>query len=649
MPTATGRGETIVDCKDLDGLRGIASLWIMIFHFFVYASPLIDFQGATLMPLFFLLSGFSLAIGYSGKLPACPSPSSSSSSSSSFLSFTRSSSIAFSPLPSQLHHEIIFKGCIDYDEEFHSEGEEVTEKEEEERGEEVGSELDSEIRNPLIPSSCSPVPLITTATAPSSPIPQKLPQQDANDDVGDIEMGKEGKEGHGPEGKMGFVSLKKFYFNRFIRILPVYYISLIFAIPLTYAGYTNINPSHSSPSSSSFLIGSYIQSFLPTTTWTAFLFGAPFNEPGWTIATLLYFYCQFPSLLPYYERQSDENLLKVIYWSFWCQVGLGLVLFLIGFLAISPMIGFWLSTAWPLSRMGVFIMGMNAGILCVRYARKEKESQRREERRQRRKMKKLRRKNRRKEKRHKERQEENKDEEVQVETKTIDGRLEHHYDSDLNQTDSLLPSQQHPSEAPLVVMPWFHSSGSFIPSEWFLGQCILTLPTDHQTSWKYAVYNQSLSLVLGTLFLMFFNSVGIYLGGNIWFQFFNVFAQLEVIVGLTQLKGNSSASKVLRHPIILWFGELSMSLYLIHWPCIFYACWIYHGSSITYPMSMNCQADYPGNENLEKRHFCQRQLDDWNEARTSQFWFIPILIPIAILLAAGLYYFVEEPIRKYFK
>jgi peptidoglycan/LPS O-acetylase OafA/YrhL len=48
-----------------EGLRGAAAVWIMIFHCFrAYRGSDIDFQGSSLMPLFFLLTGFTLAIVY---------------------------------------------------------------------------------------------------------------------------------------------------------------------------------------------------------------------------------------------------------------------------------------------------------------------------------------------------------------------------------------------------------------------------------------------------------------------------------------------------------------------------------------------------------------------------------------------------------
>lgn len=47
-----------------EGLRGAAACWVMLFHCFLRSTDPIDFQGSSLMPLFFLLSGFTLAIVY---------------------------------------------------------------------------------------------------------------------------------------------------------------------------------------------------------------------------------------------------------------------------------------------------------------------------------------------------------------------------------------------------------------------------------------------------------------------------------------------------------------------------------------------------------------------------------------------------------
>lgn len=49
-------------------LRGAAAIWIVVFHCFIFDKNPFDLQDSSLMSLFFLISGFSLTIGYSIRL-----------------------------------------------------------------------------------------------------------------------------------------------------------------------------------------------------------------------------------------------------------------------------------------------------------------------------------------------------------------------------------------------------------------------------------------------------------------------------------------------------------------------------------------------------------------------------------------------------
>jgi len=55
-----------VNMESHNGLRGLCTLWIMLFHCLIYGSygDYINLMGSTIMPIFFLLSGFSLTIIY---------------------------------------------------------------------------------------------------------------------------------------------------------------------------------------------------------------------------------------------------------------------------------------------------------------------------------------------------------------------------------------------------------------------------------------------------------------------------------------------------------------------------------------------------------------------------------------------------------
>lgn len=63
-PAVSYASMTKIDLTDHGGLRGLLSIWIVVFHCLIFDKHPIDVQGSSLMPFFFLLSGFSLTIGY---------------------------------------------------------------------------------------------------------------------------------------------------------------------------------------------------------------------------------------------------------------------------------------------------------------------------------------------------------------------------------------------------------------------------------------------------------------------------------------------------------------------------------------------------------------------------------------------------------
>jgi peptidoglycan/LPS O-acetylase OafA/YrhL len=71
--------------------------------------------------------------------------------------------------------------------------------------------------------------------------------------------------------------------------------------------------------------------------------------------------------------------------------------------------------------------------------------------------------------------------------------------------------------------------------------------------------------------------------GSVWLQAAVPYGQLEIIVAFTRDNGQSLASKAMRTPLSLWLGELSMSIYLVHYLVIRYLCWAITGHSIAIP------------------------------------------------------------------
>lgn len=476
---------------DHDGLRGIAALWIVVFHSCYYSRlNNINFQGSTLMPLFFLLSGFSMTIGYHDRL--------------------FSHSLRSSP------------NC---------------------RGAN-GSE-----GNVLIE------------------------MKTGNDAAMEEEKNNQTTPQLSPIGK--------YFYNRIIRVIPVYFICTCEAIPPTLYGYGNLDPKDSFS-----MISSFVQSFIPTSTWTLFLAGIPLDGPGWTIATLYFFWLCFPWLLKHYMQKSDDELLTSIVRCFFTQLLIIVILFPLLLIIGYESLAFWVPTAFPPCRLPVFIMGMNAGLLCVRHAGSEK-------------------------------------------------------------------------------IPWFSQSGTFIPWHfWYWGGCTCCsgghkpvnavdaeagsthcpspiVQISYDVNFNQTCFQQAIKLLCITLLWTILTATIGDISSNAWFQGLNVFAQLDLIVGLARVGGRSLCSKVLRHPVVLWYGELSMALYLVHEPLIYYFCWFQNGlRTLNWPANQTCDT----NDSQ-----CQDELNHFTHLRRMEPWGIAIILPIATVLACLLYYGVEEPIRKNFK
>ena len=84
---------------------------------------------------------------------------------------------------------------------------------------------------------------------------------------------------------------KEFLFGRVTRILPVYYFTLLFAIPLIPLGHSYFPPSDYYP-----VFGGTFAAFFLIQTWILIFEFVPStpNGPSWTVSTLSFFYLLFP-------------------------------------------------------------------------------------------------------------------------------------------------------------------------------------------------------------------------------------------------------------------------------------------------------------------------------------------------------------------
>ena len=109
---------------------------------------------------------------------------------------------------------------------------------------------------------------------------------------------------------------------------------------------------------------------------------------------------------------------------------------------------------------------------------------------------------------------------------------------------------------------------------------------------------------------------------GIGFQFSLCHTQLMVIIGLCLDGGRSIATKIFNTKTMQFFGRISMSLYLVHEPIIFYIRFFFYGVW----------------------HW-----EDSEGSPNSPTWTIPIHIIISLIFASLITLFIEEPARKLLK
>ncbi len=93
--------------------------------------------------------------------------------------------------------------------------------------------------------------------------------------------------------------VKHYYRNRFARIAPVYYVVMLFALPLAVFGRSWVSPAD---------IGWVFATNIFAVQMWASLPPLSFAGPAWTISTLVFFYLVFPWLLRWHQKQTDRSL-----------------------------------------------------------------------------------------------------------------------------------------------------------------------------------------------------------------------------------------------------------------------------------------------------------------------------------------------------
>lgn len=119
--------------------------------------------------------------------------------------------------------------------------------------------------------------------------------------------------------------------------------------------------------------------------------------------------------------------------------------------------------------------------------------------------------------------------------------------------------------------------------------------------------------------------------------------QLNILLALTRDGRLSLASKALGTRLAQWLGEVSMDVYLVHWPIIAYTALALHGSH-RFETLLNCYGVMDQREADPERY--DECLQAIAEAKRFPAWGIGIILPLSLVAGELLYRYVNEPARK---
>jgi len=189
-----------------------------------------------------------------------------------------------------------------------------------------------------------------------------------------------------------------YYKARFARVMPGYYLSNLAALPLLWMGFGPFDPADTKS-----LVGSTITNLIPVNTlfncqlppWpygkkfdssdpSTFGMQSPLllksiNGPAWTIGAMIWFWFLFPSTIVRVQRWNDTALyigIGICYWvqqllihvCFWFMEKNELGNNLNHWMMAPGDVAFNFAALNPISRLPVFLMGVLAGMLCIRHA-----------------------------------------------------------------------------------------------------------------------------------------------------------------------------------------------------------------------------------------------------------------------------------------
>ena len=149
---------------------------------------------------------------------------------------------------------------------------------------------------------------------------------------------------------------RKFYINRFARLLPVYYLTNIISMPQVPgpAAFAAGNDCDESGYWAD-LAGRLTLTAFGLTSWTGNAVSPP-NGVTWTISTMSFFYIVFPDVLPRMQRYTDDQLKFRITAMYWVQAVIFTMVLSLGLEWYFP------ARCYPPRAFMVFAMGCMAAL-----------------------------------------------------------------------------------------------------------------------------------------------------------------------------------------------------------------------------------------------------------------------------------------------
>jgi peptidoglycan/LPS O-acetylase OafA/YrhL len=373
-------------------------------------------------------------------------------------------------------------------------------------------------------------------------------------------------------------SLRSFYQNRLVRVVPVYLLtSFGLAMPLGMMGWGD-----SAPNSDTFF-ASIGTTLTFTSTLFIFILGSPLDGPAWTVQTFIWLWLVFPWAMRSTRKKRSEELASGLTTLYWVQ----LVVLFLAFYVLAPFLTFWpafaAATMHPITRYPLFLMGIYAGELLKRAS--------------------------------------------------TDPTLK---------LSALWPQK-------LLLFPCSACCCARPPSSTFGGTngggSYRASMDDDELAKDKQFWTRSANWASGWLFLLTLlvfaadTAVAAVGGGGIngavWFQAVVPFLQLELLVALTYTRTDSLLFRALTTRVARYLGLVSMTIYLVHYPLIYWLCFWANGNGR--PLAGPSESA----SESEKNEFAAR--------RVMPAWGIIVIPAVTLVLAPLIYHLFEEPVRRSLK